>query len=90
MNSGPYLVENELAEVRHVTLVRHRTLIVVFKVFLQSHGVMGHPQHCAQVMGQHLRKSINNSHQVFNKLWEVGGNLFQSGSMGHSQWNIYP
>lgn len=50
----PYLIQDEGVQVRHVALVGDGTLVVIFKVLLQRHGVMWDLHHRAQVVGQHL------------------------------------
>jgi hypothetical protein len=49
-----HLVQYESIEVRHVTLVGHRALIIILKMLLQCHRVMGYLHHGAQVMREHL------------------------------------
>lgn len=45
-NMFPYLIQDERVQVRHVSLVGDGTLVVVFKVLLQCHGVMWDLHHC--------------------------------------------
>lgn len=40
------LVQDELVQVWHVSLVGNRTLVIIFKVLLQCHGVMWDLHHC--------------------------------------------
>lgn len=50
-----HLVQNEPVQVRHVSLIGNRTLIIISKVFLQSYRIMRDLHHCAEVMGKHLQ-----------------------------------
>lgn len=50
-----YLVQDEPVQVRHVPLVGDGTLVVVFEVLLQRHGVMRDVHHRAQVVRKHLQ-----------------------------------
>lgn len=37
-------------------MIRHRPVIIVLEVLLQSHGVVRDVQHCVQVVRKHLDK----------------------------------
>lgn len=52
------LIQNELVQVWHVSLVGDRTLVIIFEVLLQSHRVMGNVHDCTQVVGQHLKSEV--------------------------------
>lgn len=57
-----HLSQYIFVEVGHVAMIRHRPIIVILEVLLQSHGVMWDLQHCVQVVGQHLRKKHTDIH----------------------------
>lgn len=40
------LIQNELVQVWHVSLVGDRTLVIIFEVLLQCHRVMGNVHDC--------------------------------------------
>lgn len=51
---GPHLIKNVPVEVRHVALIRQRSLIIFFKMLFKGQRVMGDLHYCAQVVGEHL------------------------------------
>lgn len=60
-----YLIQYVFVEVGHVAMIRHRPVIIILEVLLQSHGVMWDVQHRVQVVRKHLdRRHGELSHHI--------------------------
>ena len=52
-----HLVQDKCVQVGHVSLVRHRPLIIIFKVFLKCHWIVRDFHHSTQVMWENLQNT---------------------------------
>lgn len=51
-----YLIQYIFAEIGHVAVIRHWTIIIILEMLLQSNWIMWDVQHCVQIVREHLRK----------------------------------
>lgn len=66
-----YLIQDVFIEVWHVAMIGYWTVVVILKVFLQGHGVMGNVQHCVQVVRKDLKKKKKKNATKHNVTFQV-------------------
>lgn len=78
-----YLIQYVFVEVWHVAMIRHRSIIIILEVLLQSHGVMWNIQYCIQVVGKHLEKKRHRHGCCFQSQFLQSSACFFTHSVTH-------